>query len=200
MPGSAWSSPAGCEPARRRSPHGRAATGPRSPSTVRRCRASVWPTAVKRICCPRWTPAPASFWPRSRWIRSRTSPLLRAAARRCRGPAGRPCRSAVRRGRTAHPDPPCRADHPPRGTPVATGQGNQPTLHAQLKAVPWAQIPVGDRTRDTGHGRKETRTVKAVTLHTRSGIVAAPETVPRLAPDARQSRNRPRTADWPGRE
>jgi DDE family transposase len=45
-------------------------------------------------------------------------------------------------------------------------KGNQPTLHAQLKTVPWAQIPVGDRTRDRGHGRKETRTVKAVTLQT----------------------------------
>ncbi|WP_229795820.1 ISAs1 family transposase, partial [Actinoplanes campanulatus] len=49
-------------------------------------------------------------------------------------------------------------------------KGNQPTLHAQLKTLPWAQIPVGDRTRDRGHGRKETRTVKAVTLHTPGGI------------------------------
>jgi predicted transposase YbfD/YdcC len=49
-------------------------------------------------------------------------------------------------------------------------KGNQPTLHTQLKTVPWAQIPVGDRTRDRGHGRKETRTVKAVTLHTPGGI------------------------------
>lgn len=49
-------------------------------------------------------------------------------------------------------------------------KGNQPTLHAQLKTVPWAQIPVGDRTRDRGHGRKETRTVKAVTLRTPGGI------------------------------
>jgi predicted transposase YbfD/YdcC len=49
-------------------------------------------------------------------------------------------------------------------------KGNQPTLFAQLKAVPWAQIPVGDRTRDHGHGRKETRTVKAVTLQTPGGI------------------------------
>lgn len=49
-------------------------------------------------------------------------------------------------------------------------KGNQPTLFAQLKAVPWAQIPVGDRTRDRGHGRKETRTIKAVTLHTPGGI------------------------------
>ncbi|MEU4163461.1 ISAs1 family transposase [Actinoplanes sp. NPDC026670] len=49
-------------------------------------------------------------------------------------------------------------------------KGNQPTLSAQLKKLPWAQIPVGDRTRDRGHGRKETRTVKAVTLHTPGGI------------------------------
>jgi hypothetical protein len=52
-------------------------------------------------------------------------------------------------------------------TPV---KGNQPTLHAQLKALPWPQIPAGNRTRDTGHGRRETRTVKAVTLHTPGGI------------------------------
>lgn len=49
-------------------------------------------------------------------------------------------------------------------------KGNQPSLHAQLKAVPWTQIPPGDRTRERGPGRKEARTVKAVTLHTSGGI------------------------------
>jgi predicted transposase YbfD/YdcC len=49
-------------------------------------------------------------------------------------------------------------------------KGNQPTLFKQLKRLPWAQIPVGDRTRDHGHGRRETRTVKAVTVHTPGGI------------------------------
>jgi predicted transposase YbfD/YdcC len=49
-------------------------------------------------------------------------------------------------------------------------KGNQPTLFKQLKRLPWAQIPVGDRTRDRGHGRRETRTVKAVTLATPGGI------------------------------
>nr|WP_018789249.1 transposase [Micromonospora sp. CNB394] len=49
-------------------------------------------------------------------------------------------------------------------------KGNQPTLHAQLKTLPWAKIPVGDRTRDRGHGRKETRTIKAVTLQIPGGI------------------------------
>jgi predicted transposase YbfD/YdcC len=49
-------------------------------------------------------------------------------------------------------------------------KGNQPTLFAQVKALPWAQIPVGDRTHDRGHGRKETRTVKAVTVNTPGGL------------------------------
>jgi predicted transposase YbfD/YdcC len=49
-------------------------------------------------------------------------------------------------------------------------KGNQPTLFAQLKALPWAQVPIGHQTRETGHGRKETRTVKAVTVTTPGGI------------------------------
>jgi predicted transposase YbfD/YdcC len=49
-------------------------------------------------------------------------------------------------------------------------KGNQPTLHAQLKTLPWAQIPVGHQTRAHAHGRRETRTVKAVTLTTPGGI------------------------------
>lgn len=55
---------------------------------------------------------------------------------------------------------------------------NQPALFAQLKHLPWAQIPAGDRTRDRGHGRRETRTVKAVTVATPGGI---------LFPHARQA-------------
>jgi predicted transposase YbfD/YdcC len=49
-------------------------------------------------------------------------------------------------------------------------KANQPTLFRQLKRLPWAQIPAGNRTRDRGHGRRETRTVKAVTLATPGGI------------------------------
>jgi len=45
-------------------------------------------------------------------------------------------------------------------------KGNQPTVFAKLKALPWAEVPVGDRRRETGHGRRETRTVKAVTVTT----------------------------------
>ncbi|MGW5669196.1 ISAs1 family transposase [Micromonospora sp. NPDC003776] len=49
-------------------------------------------------------------------------------------------------------------------------KANQPTLFKQLKHLPWAQIPTGDQTRDRGHGRRETRTVKAVTVHTPGGV------------------------------
>jgi predicted transposase YbfD/YdcC len=49
-------------------------------------------------------------------------------------------------------------------------KANRPTLFKQLKRLPWAQIPVGDRTRERGHGRCETRTVKAVTVQTPGGI------------------------------
>ena len=49
-------------------------------------------------------------------------------------------------------------------------KGNQPTLSKQRKRLPRAQIPVGDHNRDRGHGRREARTIKAVTLHTPAGI------------------------------
>jgi len=49
-------------------------------------------------------------------------------------------------------------------------KGNQPRLFAQLKALPWAQVPVGDRRHDIGHGRRETRTVKTVTVATPAGL------------------------------
>jgi predicted transposase YbfD/YdcC len=38
---------------------------------------------------------------------------------------------------------------------------NQPLLHARITALPWRQVPAGSVTRETGHGRTETRTVKA---------------------------------------
>ncbi|MFV2109626.1 ISAs1 family transposase, partial [Micromonospora sp. LOL_015] len=49
-------------------------------------------------------------------------------------------------------------------------KANQPTFFAQLKALPWAEVPVGSQTRETGHGRKETRTVKVLTVSTPGGL------------------------------
>lgn len=40
---------------------------------------------------------------------------------------------------------------------------NQPGRYAQLKRLPWRQVPAGARQHDRGHGRDEHRTLKAVT-------------------------------------
>jgi predicted transposase YbfD/YdcC len=45
-----------------------------------------------------------------------------------------------------------------------TVKGNQPKLHAQLKALPWREIPAVDATRGKGHGRAESRSVKITAL------------------------------------
>ena len=47
---------------------------------------------------------------------------------------------------------------------VLTVKRSQPTLHAHLKALPWNDIPVGDDTRDRGHGRAEWRTLKVTAV------------------------------------
>jgi predicted transposase YbfD/YdcC len=47
---------------------------------------------------------------------------------------------------------------------IAVVKKNQPLLHARVKALPRRQVPAGSTTRDTGHGRTETRTLKAAHL------------------------------------
>jgi len=44
---------------------------------------------------------------------------------------------------------------------IAVVKQNQPLLHARITALPWPQVPAGSVTREAGHGRTETRTVKA---------------------------------------
>ncbi len=43
-------------------------------------------------------------------------------------------------------------------------KGNQPTLHTQLKRLPWSRIPVLDHTHDKGHGRRESRTLQVASV------------------------------------
>jgi predicted transposase YbfD/YdcC len=43
-------------------------------------------------------------------------------------------------------------------------KGNQPSLHHQLRSVPWKHVPAADTTTDKGHGRIETRTVKLIEI------------------------------------
>lgn len=49
------------------------------------------------------------------------------------------------------------------GDYVFTIKGNTPTLHQQLKALPWKDIPAHTVT-GKGHGRRATRTIKVVTV------------------------------------
>lgn len=60
---------------------------------------------------------------------------------------------------------------------------NQPSLHAQLAALPWPKVPVADHTEGKGHDRRESRTLQVVSVQAGIGFPHA-----RLA--ARISRTR----------
>jgi predicted transposase YbfD/YdcC len=47
---------------------------------------------------------------------------------------------------------------------VALIKDNHPTLHARLKKLPWAEVPLMARTRDSAHGRDEIRRIKVATV------------------------------------
>jgi predicted transposase YbfD/YdcC len=44
-------------------------------------------------------------------------------------------------------------------------KGNQPIPHRRLKALPWSEAILNDRTDETGHGRREIRRMKICTVH-----------------------------------
>lgn len=48
---------------------------------------------------------------------------------------------------------------------LSTIKGNQPNLAAQLRALPWRDVPVVHRSGGRGHGREEQRLVQVVTVH-----------------------------------
>ena len=49
---------------------------------------------------------------------------------------------------------------------ILTVKGNQPHLHQQLAALPWRAVPDASRDTDRGHGRREIRTLKILTIST----------------------------------
>lgn len=49
---------------------------------------------------------------------------------------------------------------------ILTVKGNQPHLHAQLTRLPWRAIPDATRDCDRGHGRREIRSCKILTIST----------------------------------
>jgi predicted transposase YbfD/YdcC len=74
---------------------------------------------------------------------------------------------------------------------ILTVKGNQPYLHKQLAGLPWRQVPDATRNTDRGHGRREIRTLKILTVS--SGI-----DFPNAA-QALQIRRRRRRLDEPKR-
>ena len=94
--------------------------------------------------------------PRGRRQAQRDQPLHRAPGTpgpgRCRGDLRRPAYGAGE---------PELAGREKKAHYIAVVKKNQPLLHARVKALPWRQVPAGSVTRDTGHGRIETRTLKA---------------------------------------
>jgi predicted transposase YbfD/YdcC len=65
---------------------------------------------------------------------------------------------------------------------VLTVKGNQPSLHRQLPALPWTQIPTVERTCDKGHGRIESRTLKLAAVPRRDRIPPRPPRHPAHPP------------------
>ena len=59
---------------------------------------------------------------------------------------------------------------------LLTVKGNQPTLRAQLKALPWTQVPAASAV-STGHGRRVRRTIKTVTAPDWVGFPGAAQVV-----------------------
>ncbi|MCX4458101.1 ISAs1 family transposase [Streptomyces sp. NBC_01340] len=49
---------------------------------------------------------------------------------------------------------------------MLTVKGNQPTLHQQLAGLPWRAVPDVTREAGRGHGRREIRTLKILTVST----------------------------------
>jgi predicted transposase YbfD/YdcC len=74
---------------------------------------------------------------------------------------------------------------------IWTVKGNQPGLHQQLAALPWRDVPDADRHTARGHGRRDIRTLKILSIST--GI-AFPD-----ATQAMQIRRRRRRLDQPRR-
>lgn len=74
---------------------------------------------------------------------------------------------------------------------ILTVKGNQPGLHQQLAGLPWRQVPDADRDTATGHGRREIRTLKILSISTGIDFPNAAQ--------AMQIRRRRRRLDQPGR-
>lgn len=56
---------------------------------------------------------------------------------------------------------------------VLTVKNNQPSLRARLKFIPWQHVPAASTSMNTGHGRRERRTLKATAITSGIGFPGA---------------------------
>jgi predicted transposase YbfD/YdcC len=83
---------------------------------------------------------------------------------------------------------------------VLTVKGNQPRLRRQLAGLPWRDVSEGHRSAETGHGRREIRVLKVVTIaagiefpHARQAIQVTRRTRPVSARTGKKGRWRTET-------
>lgn len=57
---------------------------------------------------------------------------------------------------------------------IAIIKANQPTAHTQLSALPWNTVPVQDSRSETGHGRRESRSIKTMAVADNLGGLTFP--------------------------
>jgi predicted transposase YbfD/YdcC len=83
---------------------------------------------------------------------------------------------------------------------VLTVKGNQPTLRRQLASLPWRHIGPAHRSTETGHGRREIRTLRVLTIaagiafpHAHQAIQVVRRTRPVNARSGRKGRWRTET-------
>jgi predicted transposase YbfD/YdcC len=83
---------------------------------------------------------------------------------------------------------------------VLSVKGNQPRLRRQLAALPWRAVETSHRSAETGHGRREIRTLKVVTIaagiefpHAAQAIQVTRRTRPVFARTGRRGRWRTET-------
>lgn len=58
---------------------------------------------------------------------------------------------------------------------IAVIKTNQPTAHAQISALPWQQVPIQHTASGTGHGRRESRSIKTMAVADNLGGLTFPE-------------------------
>ncbi len=57
---------------------------------------------------------------------------------------------------------------------IAVIKSNQPLAYAQVSALPWDAVPVADSVSETGHGRRESRSIKTMAVADELGGIAFP--------------------------